>query len=109
VSFGGRVGYDASLANALDQVFGAGAGATVTTPTQGGAQPSAPGTAAPSGAGSNPAAVQAAADISAALAQLKAAQQGGDFAAQGQALAALDSAVQRFQQAQSAPAPAPGG
>jgi len=107
VSFGGRVGYDASLSNALDQVFGPGAGATAT-PSTGGQTPT-PNTPAPT-TGSNPAAAQAANEINQAFTQLKAAQQSGDFAAQGQALAALDQAVQRFQQAQSAaPTPAPGG
>ena len=107
VSFGGRVGYDASLSNALDQVFGPGAGATAT-PSTGGQTPT-PNTPAPT-TGSNPAAAQAANEINQAFTQLKAAQQSGDFAAQGQALAALDQAVQRFQQAQNAaPTPAPGG
>ena len=47
--------------------------------------------------------VQAAATaIQTAIGQLKAAQTSGDFAAQGQALAALDAAVKQFQAAQSA-------
>ncbi|MCF7551055.1 UPF0182 family protein [Pseudonocardia sp. WMMC193] len=107
VSFGGRVGYDASLANALDQVFGAGAGANAPNPTQTGGGGTPPPTAGNPGAAANPAAVQAANDINQAFAQLKAAQQSGDFAAQGTALAALDQAVQRFQQAQSAAPAAP--
>ncbi|WP_344416368.1 UPF0182 family protein [Pseudonocardia ailaonensis] len=105
VSFGGRVGYDANLATALDQVFGAGAGAGVTppNPSGGGSPPPTTPTTTP-GAGTSPALAAAANDISSALAQLKAAQQSGDFGAQGQALAALDSAVKKFQAAQSAPA-----
>lgn len=44
-----------------------------------------------------------------AIGQLKAAQQSGDFAAQGQALAALDAGVQRYQQVQpAAPRSGPG-
>jgi uncharacterized membrane protein (UPF0182 family) len=113
VSFGGRVGYDPQLSKALDQVFGSGAGATATSPSQGTGPPTASTSPPAAGPGTNPAAAQAATDISNAFAQLKAAQQSGNFAAQGQALQALDQAVQRFQQAQSAapsatPAPPPG-
>ena len=108
VSYNGRVGYDADLAKALEQVFGAGAGGAVAS--QGGAVPQAvPGTA-PVPASAEQAA--AAAQIQSAIGQLKAAQQSGDFAAQGQALAALDAAVQRYQQVQGAApaaAPVPGG
>ncbi|MGD9988138.1 MAG: UPF0182 family protein [Pseudonocardia sp.] len=104
VSYGGRVGYDANLATALDQVFGAGAGGGVTQGGQGTPPPTDTGTNPPpnpgAGGGSNPAAAAAAAEISQALAQLKSAQQSGDFAAQGQALAALDAAVKKFQAAQ---------
>jgi uncharacterized membrane protein (UPF0182 family) len=116
VSYNGRVGYAPSLSAALDQVFGPGAGAAV--PSTPGAPPSAPPAdgQAPSGdTGAPPGGeLAAAADaISSALAQLRAAQQSGDFAAQGEALAALDAAVQRFQAAQDAaveqPASAPGG
>ncbi|GAA4689666.1 UPF0182 family protein [Pseudonocardia yuanmonensis] len=118
VSFGGRVGYDPNLSAALDQVFGAGAGAGAagTTPAQG-STPQAPSTAAPTpGTGTSPELASAANEISSALAQLRAAQQSGDFAAQGDALSALDAAVKKFQAAQSAapaapatPAPSPGG
>jgi uncharacterized membrane protein (UPF0182 family) len=104
VSYGGRVGYDANLATALDQVFGAGAGGGVTQGGQGTPPPTDTGANPPpnpgAGGGSNPAAAAAAAEISQALAQLKSAQQSGDFAAQGQALAALDAAVKKFQAAQ---------
>ena len=48
----------------------------------------------------------AAAQIASAIGQLKSAQQSGDFAAQGQALSALDQAVQRYQSAQPSAAPA---
>jgi hypothetical protein len=43
-------------------------------------------------------------DINGALSRLKAAQQSGDFAAQGAALADLDKAVKRFNSAEGAPA-----
>ncbi|GEL21692.1 UPF0182 protein [Pseudonocardia sulfidoxydans NBRC 16205] len=104
VSYGGRVGYDANLATALDQVFGAGAGGGVTQGGGGNPPPTDTGTNPPpnpgAGGGSNPAATAAAAEISQALNQLKSAQQSGDFQGQGQALAALDAAVKKFQAAQ---------
>ena len=53
----------------------------------------------------NPDQAAAAAQIASAIGQLKAAQQSGDFAAQGQALSALDQAVQRYQTAQSSAPP----
>jgi uncharacterized membrane protein (UPF0182 family) len=106
VSYDGRVGFEPTFAGALEEIFGAGAGQAATqTPGQvtspaPAAPPPAPGTAAPSvGPGASPVLAQAAADIQTALTQLKAAQRSGDFAAQGQALAALEKAVQAFQQA----------
>ena len=67
-------------------------------PTPGQPAP-APSTATPT---PNPDQSAAAAQISTAIGQLKAAQQSGDFAAQGQALQALDPAVQRYQQTRPA-------
>jgi uncharacterized protein len=110
VSYGDKIGYDASLSTALDQVFGPGAGAGAT-PTPGAPPtPTTPGT----GGSASPAVAAAAAAIQNALAQLRTAQQSGDFAAQGTALKALDDAVKQFQSANTAaaatPAPAtPGG
>jgi hypothetical protein len=103
VSYNGRVGYDANLSVALDQVFGAGAGAAVAPPA-GGAPPAAQQGATPgmpAAPAANPQVAAAAASIQSAINQLRAANQSGDFAAQGQALQALDSAVQQFQQAQA--------
>ena len=100
VSYNGRVGYDADLGKALEQVFGAGAGNAVNPAGQGNA-PASPNTASPSPSSADQTA--AAAQISSAISQLKSAQQSGDFTAQGQALSALDQAVQRYQAAQSAP------
>ena len=113
VSYNGRVGYDASLPGALEDVFGPGAGSTVAQPGQSPQQP-APGAAIPAPNPANPDQAAAAVGIQQAINQLKAAQQSGDFAAQGQALAALDAAVQRYQQLAGAPptsaaAPGPGG
>ncbi|OLT09040.1 hypothetical protein BJF78_06355 [Pseudonocardia sp. CNS-139] len=120
VFYNGRVGYDASLSVALDEVFGAGAGAgatpvpgattptTPTTPGQAGTNPPAA-PAAPPG-GTSPQAAAAAQAIQQAITDLRAAQQRGDFVAQGQALQALDQAVQQFQQASGQTPPAtPGG
>jgi uncharacterized membrane protein (UPF0182 family) len=114
VSYNGRVGYDASLAGALDDVFGPGAGAAVPDVPGAPSDPPTDGAAPPPPAGDgavNPELAAAASEISAALGQLRSAQQSGDFAAQGQALEALDAAVQRFQAAQgsTSAAPASGG
>ncbi|MBP2370727.1 UPF0182 family protein [Pseudonocardia parietis] len=103
VSYGGRVGYDASLSAALDQVFGAGAGAAAggaaPTPGQQPAPqtPPAEGEAPTTPAAPNAAQTAAAQEIRQALNDLKAAQQAGDFAKQGEALAELDRAVSSFQ------------
>jgi uncharacterized membrane protein (UPF0182 family) len=105
VSYNGRVGYDADLGKALEQVFGAGAGGAVRQDGQQGNAPP-PTSAVPTPNPANPDQAAAAAQISAAIGQLKSAQQSGDFAAQGQALAALDQAVQRYQSAQPTAAPA---
>ncbi len=45
---------------------------------------------------------QAAADVDAAIAAVKKAQQSGDFAAYGEALTNLEAAMDRFQAAQQA-------
>jgi uncharacterized membrane protein (UPF0182 family) len=118
VNYADRVGYADTLQDALDQVFGPGAGTTATgggtsTPPTGDGTttpttPAAPTTSPPSaGSGaSNPAMDQAVAGIKSALDALKAAQSSGDFAAQGQALADLQKAVTAYQNAQQASASA---
>ncbi|MGY1639434.1 UPF0182 family protein [Geodermatophilus sp. SYSU D00742] len=122
VNYGDRVGYANTLAEALDQVFGAGAGesatdsdgtpAEPTTPTQPTtpAEPTTPAQPAPDGGGTGdvPALEQAVTDINSALQALENAQRNGDFAAQGQALADLQAAVEAYQAAQGATA-SPGG
>jgi uncharacterized membrane protein (UPF0182 family) len=104
VFYGDRLGYAATLAQALDEVF-PGAGAAAVQP-DGQAQPApTPDTPAPAPAPSAPATpdmAQAVADIGTALQQLRSAQASADFAAQGQALQALDDAAQRYQAAQGA-------
>jgi uncharacterized protein len=119
VFYNGRVGFDATLAGALDQVL-PGAGAVVPVvpgqaqtpaPAEAGAPPAAT-PALPPGA-TNPQAAAAASAIQQAITDLKTAQRNGDFAGQGQALQRLDQAVQQFQQASgqtvAPPAPTPGG
>src|SRR5688572_20927846 len=92
VNYGDRVGYADTLEEALDQVFGAGAGEAATgsgstpPPGDGTATPTspAPPTTPPVGGGTpaSPEMADAAADISAAIDALKAAQRNGDFEGQ---------------------------
>ena len=101
VYYGNRIGYAPTLKQALDQVFGAGAGnGTAGAGQAPAAQPNTP--PAAGGPAASPQVQAAAASIQTAIQQLRAAQSSGDFAAQGQALAALDAAVKQFQAAQQA-------
>ena len=114
VNYGDRVGYADTLSEALDQVFGAGAGASATdsgADTGDVAEPTAPAPTTPEpttppadGAAPSPAVGldQAVTDMNDALSRLADAQRSGDFAAQGQALADLQRAVTAYQQAQAA-------
>ncbi|MEU2347545.1 UPF0182 family protein [Modestobacter sp. NPDC049651] len=125
VNYGDRVGYANTLSEALDQVFGPGAGDTAadsdgtTTPSP--SPTPAPSSSAPapsSGAAPTPSAGgggsggdagardQAVTDINTALEALAAAQRSGDFAAQGRALADLQRAVEEYQAAGGQGAPA---
>jgi uncharacterized membrane protein (UPF0182 family) len=131
VNYGDRVGYADTLAQALDQVFGAGAGEAATDSgdipdltedaSEPADQPDAPATPAPvppvdGGTGDTPStpemqtAVEA---INSALQALEDAQRNGDFAGQGQALEDLQAAVDAYQTAQAQAAQAatatPGG
>jgi len=108
VSFGGRIGYAATLPEALNQVFGSSGAATqvpaaggTSPPTQAGlaptpATPAAPGQAA--GAGS-PQVTQSVNAMNSALAQLRTAQHNGDFAGIGQAQANLAAAIGQYRTA----------
>ncbi|SHN74725.1 hypothetical protein SAMN05660350_02239 [Geodermatophilus obscurus] len=110
VNYGDRVGYANTLAEALDQVFGAGAGQAAVdndnapAPTD---QPDAPATPAPPADGgtadtpSTPEMQSAVQAINSALAALETAQRNGDFAGQGQALEDLQAAVTAYQTAQA--------
>ncbi len=122
VNYQGRIGYGDTLAAALDQVFGAGAGASApdsgTTPGTGGGgststpTTSAPTTTAPPGDGGgvvvDSATAQAIAAIQQALQDLAAAQAAGNFAAVGTAQQALADASAAFQAAQSSASAAAG-
>jgi hypothetical protein len=109
VSFGGKIGYDARLDVALNQVFGTGTVSGVApAPATGGATPPAPGVvpapAAGGGSASTSGQVQSAvSDINNALDRLRAAQRSGDFAGEGNALADLDNAIKKFQAANNPP------
>jgi uncharacterized membrane protein (UPF0182 family) len=117
VNYGDRVGYANTLSEALDQVFGAGAGESATDggdsppADDGTATPSTPSTPAtppaPSDGSTGPSTpemAQAVTAINAALQALETAQRSGDFAAQGQALEDLQAAVTAYQAAQQAAA-----
>jgi uncharacterized protein len=115
VNYGGRVGYADTLSEALDQVFGAGAGESATDsdgapaapdePAEPTTPPETPVPPADGGTSGSPALDQAVTAITAALDALETAQRSGDFAAQGQALADLQAAVDAYQAAQAAGSP----
>ncbi|HEX2072850.1 MAG TPA: UPF0182 family protein [Geodermatophilus sp.] len=125
VNYGDRVGYANTLSEALDQVFGAGAGEAATdsgeaptTPEQPETPEPAPDTGAPTpppppadggGTSGNPALDQAVADINAALQALADAQRNGDFEGIGRAQADLQAAVEAYQAAQAAAGEQPTG
>jgi uncharacterized membrane protein (UPF0182 family) len=85
-----------SLKEGLDQLVALG---KTTNPSSGTSPPSSTGTPTPALTGQL---AQAAADLDAAIANVKTAQQSGDFAKYGQALEALDTAMTNFQNAQKA-------
>lgn len=118
VNFGGQVGYADTLAEALDQVFGAGAGEVATdsgdaptTPDDGEETPPASPSPSPTPAptpddGGNGAPTpdldRAVSDLDDALSALADAQRSGSFAQQGQALEQLQAAVEAYRAAQEA-------
>jgi hypothetical protein len=119
VNYGDRVGYANTLAEALDQVFGAGAGEAAVDSDEPPAspdqpdQPDTPDTPVPPADGgtptpSTPEMQQAVEAINSALEALETAQRNGDFAGQGQALEDLQEAVTAYQTAQGQAAQAAG-
>ncbi|WP_244523779.1 UPF0182 family protein [Blastococcus sp. DSM 46786] len=119
VNFGDRIGYANTLSEALDQVFGDGAGVVASdadgVPTEAEEGEDAPGVEQPAdptdvpvppdgeeGVAVTPDMEQSVQDINAALEALATAQREGDFAGQGQALEDLQAAVTAYQVAQRA-------
>lgn len=104
VAYADRIGYAPTLREALNQVFGAGAGDAITLPGQDQVpdQGATPPTPAAVGGVVSPEMSQAVTDISEALKRLRQAQGAGDFTAQGKALADLDAATKRFDTAAAA-------
>jgi hypothetical protein len=102
VSFGGKIGYAPRIDAALDQVFGPGT-ATPGAPTT--AVPQSTGTPsyASAGAGISPQTQAALSNIRGSLDRLRTAEQSGDFAGLGNALAELDQAMNRFDAATPTP------
>jgi hypothetical protein len=118
VNYGDRVGYANTLSEALDQVFGAGAGESAvdsgdTPPTEDPTPPATPTPSTPTvppadgGTPATPDMDAAVTAIQSALRALEAAQRNGDFAGQGQALEDLQAAVDAYQSAQQAAGSAP--
>lgn len=98
VEFGGEIAYENTLAEALDKLFGPGAGEIVAGLAQGGGDGTTPDTGTPETPdnGQAPDLEAAAQEISDAIAGLEDAQRSGDFAAYGDALARLDEATRRY-------------
>jgi uncharacterized membrane protein (UPF0182 family) len=101
LSYGKFVAYEDTLQAGIDSLVKQATGAAppqTTNPPATGDQPPATGTP------STGAQADAAGKIQQAIADLKTAQQSGDFEAQGRALKALDDAVKAYQAAAPAPA-----
>ena len=111
-----KVGYGPTVSQALDGIFGAGAGATATGPAPDGGQPGAKPTDAaaalaprvevptppvaalpPGGVTLSPAKAAALQDLQSALGGVRDAQRSGNFAQYGAALQRLDEAMNRFE------------
>jgi uncharacterized membrane protein (UPF0182 family) len=109
-----KVGYGPTVSQALDGIFGAGAGATATGPAPTSGQPAAKpdkdGTPAqvaevpsppvavmpPGGANLSPGKAAALQEIQSAMGAVRDAQRGGNFAQYGAALQRLDEAMSKF-------------
>ncbi|WP_229679808.1 UPF0182 family protein [Saccharopolyspora thermophila] len=103
VSFGGKVGFSETLAGALEEVFGSGAGQSTGQIPDQQLPPATQGQQPPPGVNTpvSPQLNQAVTDIRTALDRIRQAQQSGNFADLGAAYQQLDDAVRRFEQAQS--------
>ncbi|MGY1751362.1 UPF0182 family membrane protein [Modestobacter sp. SYSU DS0511] len=114
VNYQDRIGYANTLAEALEQVFGPGAGEAAPDVDDAAGGTETPVTEDPDasppadgGGGGSPTLEAAVADIDEALEALADAQRNADFAAIGQAQADLQEAVEAYQAAQAAGAAAP--
>ncbi len=102
VYFAGHVGFDSTLEGALKEAFstsqsgGTDTGNSPPDTSSSTTPPPSSTTTPPDSGGANPALDQAVADMGKALSDLKAAQQSGDFTAQGQALTALEKAINEY-------------
>ncbi|MFC0114098.1 UPF0182 family protein [Kibdelosporangium aridum] len=113
VAYKNRVGFAATLSEALDQVFGAGSGSSTTQPGQGGGTTppttsGPPGTstpAPPAVGGVSPELNQAIADVNTAVAKVRSAEQTGGLAELGKAIEELDAALKKYEQAKAAAPP----
>ena len=109
VAFGDRIGYESTLADALDKVFGPGSGQVVPPPV--GPPSSGTPTAPPTQPGSGGELAAAVDAIQAALAHLRSATQAGNFVEIGKAQQELANAAARFEAARRAasllPPPSP--
>ena len=106
VSYNNQVGYGATLADALDQVFGAGAGSGTTAVPGQGTTPSPPTSSAPTPKPTTTAPVpgglsqqDAVNNLNKALLDFTSAKSSGDLGAIGQSLSKVDAAVKAYQQA----------
>ena len=110
--YNGKVGYATTVRDALDMVFGPGAGATATAPAaepgnvnppppSGQNVPIVPPAAVPPAGSSELSSAKTAAlqEVQRAISEVKDAQKSGDFARYGQALKSLDDAMTKFTQA----------
>jgi len=105
VAFGDKVGYEDTLAAALDELFGSGASAGLG-PTPGGTpSPGPSATPSPSAPGSPAELAAAIAEMDRSLKALAEAQKNGDFAGIGKAQADLAAAIARYQRAKGTAPP----
>jgi uncharacterized membrane protein (UPF0182 family) len=103
LSYGKYVAYEDSLQAGIDSLVKQATGTAPPTTNPPGGDNQQPGNTTPSTTDQQ----AAAGKIQQAISDLKAAQQSGDFEAQGRALKALDDAVKAYQAAAPAPSAAP--
>ena len=112
VSFGNKVGFEATINAALEKVLGAGAGQPATQPGQNPTTTPPTSTTPPTtttpppntgggGGGTSGELDSAVQALNAALEHLRSAQRSGDFTEQGKALAELDAAGKAYEEAKN--------